>query len=253
MKKKLLTFSFLITAWMLNSGFIFKPDIRVFSCVWEGEFVKELVTASDRKLLTEMTTYIFDIKTAQIYEYNNQDNTVKPVSKEIIDDYEYAYSKNKVVNSKIFFVTRGRDVGSTNTETWETLVDLKNNKLTDTFADGSKQESLVCRNVKLPKDIKIINSGIKLFNQKDKIVNSRDDIDTTVVGKFNCTTGEFKLTKDDDLILSESLKKNKWYSKEEFIIAIKDNYESYGSVVFNNPVKQAEEKYRIRMLRSKCD
>lgn len=157
MKRKLFIFCFLITAWPFNSGFIFKPDIRVFSCVWELEFVKELFEASERKLLTEMNTYIFDIKTAQIYQYNNQDDAVKPVSREIINGYEYAYSKNKIFNGKIFFFTRGRDFSSNNTDTWESLVDLQNNKLTETFADGSKQETLVCRNVKLPKDVKILN------------------------------------------------------------------------------------------------
>ncbi len=252
MKKRILTFAFLITAWGLNSGFIFKPDIRVFSCVWKEDFVKELYAASERKLLTEMTTYIFDTKTAQIYEYNYQDNAVKPVSKEIIDDYEYAYSKNKIVNGQIFFFTRGKDLLNQNTDTWESLVNLQSNKITETFADGSKQETLVCRNVKLPKDVKILNNGFKPFNQKDKIVNSKDDLDTEVIGKFNCKTGEFKLTKDD-FILGESLEKNRWYSKEDFISAIKANYESYGSAVYNNPVKQAEEKYRIRVMRSKCN
>ena len=57
-------------------------------------------------------------------------------------------------------------------------------------------------------------------NQEEGVVNSKDDLDSSVIGKFNCNTGEFKLTKND-FILSEILEKNKWYSKEEFILATK--------------------------------
>ena len=70
------------------------------------------------------------------------------------------------------------------------------------------------------------------------------------MGKFNCKTGEFKLTKDE-FILSESLEKNRGHS-EDFISLIKANYESYGSDVYN-PVNRAEEKYRIRVMRSNCN
>ena len=77
-------------------------------------------------------------------------------------------------------------------------------------------------------------------------------MDSSVIGKFNCNTGEFKLTKND-VILSEILEKNKWYSKEEFILATKNNYESYGKGVYKNPSKMAEQKYSIRVLRSKCN
>ena len=89
-------------------------------------------------------------------------------------------------------------------------------------------------------------------NQEEGVVNSKDDIDTEVIGKFNCNTGEFKLTKND-VLLSEYLEKNKWYSKEDFIMAAKNNYESYGTGVYKNPSKMAEEKYRIRVLRSECN
>ena len=89
-------------------------------------------------------------------------------------------------------------------------------------------------------------------NQEEGVVNSKDDLDSSVIGKFNCNTGEFKLTKND-VILSEILEKNKWYSKEEFILATKNNYESYGKGVYKNPSKMAEQKYSIRVLRSKCN
>ncbi len=40
--------------------------------------------------------------------------------------------------------------------------------------------------------------GIKsCSNQEEGLVNSKDDIDSSVIGKFNFNTGEFKLTKND--------------------------------------------------------
>ena len=89
-------------------------------------------------------------------------------------------------------------------------------------------------------------------NKEEGIVKSKDDLDSSVIGKFNCNTGEFKLTKND-VLLSEYLEKNKWYSKEDFILATKNNYEFYGTGVYKNPSKMAEEKYRIRVLRSECN
>ena len=90
-------------------------------------------------------------------------------------------------------------------------------------------------------------------NQEKGIVNSKDDLDISVIGKFNCNTGEFKLTKND-AVLSEVLNKDKWYSKEDFIRATKNNYEKYGTGVYErNPSIMAEAKYRIRVLRSECN
>ena len=88
--------------------------------------------------------------------------------------------------------------------------------------------------------------------QEEGVVNSRDDLDSSVIGKFNCNTGEFKLTKYDPS-LSDYLEKNKWYSKEDFILAAKNNFESYGTAIYKNPSKLATEQYRIRVMRSNCN
>ena len=57
MKRKLFIISFLISSWILNSGFLFKPNIKVLTC-GDNDYLSNISPKMRRKFLTIILGYL---------------------------------------------------------------------------------------------------------------------------------------------------------------------------------------------------
>ncbi len=95
-----------------------------------------------------------------------------------------------------------------------------------------------------------LSIGLSSCSNEEGVVNTKDDYGSEVIGKFNCNTGEAKLTKDD--IAYTALKKNKWYSKEDFISTLKADYELLLDDE-SESLRRSKLRYNLWVKQSKCD
>ena len=139
---------FLITSYVFNSAFLFKPNIKVITC---GGIDK---VESDIEILKDYP-WIFDYKSGQLYSYDHKKNSIKPVNREIIDGYEYIYIKNYVKGGKLYVQQIDRNLETNEIIEFEAILDFKNLKVS-WFQDGEAIESSVCQEINLPKGIRIL-------------------------------------------------------------------------------------------------
>ncbi len=63
-------------------------------------------------------------------------------------------------------------------------------------------------------DLFPLSTVFSIFSRERRgLVNSKDDCARPFVGKFNCHTGAFQLSKEDKIVELVVLQKNKWHSK----------------------------------------
>ena len=166
MKKKLFLLPFLLISWILNLGFLFKPNIKVLTC--GGEDYIANITLEDEKEILGDYPWIFDSKSGQIYAYDQNKNTLKPVKKEIFNGTELTYINNYVRGEKLYVDWLERDL-TTNKEIevkaildfnnmeltyYEGDVDFNNMELRNFTGDGPGEN--FCREINLPKNIQIL-------------------------------------------------------------------------------------------------
>ena len=155
MKKKLFLLPFLLITWILNSGFLFKPNIKAVFC---GD-IAESVLQSDREILKDQP-WIFDSKSGQIYAYDHNKNTLKPIKKEIIRgdeiEIETTYINNYVRENKLYLDFLERDLIYNPEEEVrvKAILDFNNMELRNFTGDGPGEN--VCREITLPKNIQIL-------------------------------------------------------------------------------------------------
>ena len=89
MKKKLFLLPFLLIFWSINSGFLFKPNIKVITC-GDEDYISNLTLEKEGEILKD-SPWIFDSKSGQIYAFDHNKNTLKPVKKEIFYGAELTY------------------------------------------------------------------------------------------------------------------------------------------------------------------
>ena len=103
MKRKFYIFTLLITSYLFNSGFLFKPEIKALIC---AETYSEL----ERNLKTQEPfidnfPYTFDINTGQQYKYDKLENSFIPINGYVEDDWgEAEFLKSDVKNQKLYVV-----------------------------------------------------------------------------------------------------------------------------------------------------
>ncbi len=152
MKKKLFLLPFLLISWILNSGFLFKPNIKVVTCGDEDYIAN--ITLEDEKEILGDSPWIFDSKSGQIYAYDQNINTLKPVKKEIFNGAELTYINNYVIEKKLYVDWLERDLTTNKEIEVKAILDFNNMKVTF-FEYGQSSES-VCKEITLPKNIRIL-------------------------------------------------------------------------------------------------
>ena len=172
MKKKLFLLPFLLITWILNSGFLFKPNIKVVTCGDEDYIAN--ITLKDEKEILKNQPWIFDSKSGQIYAYDHKNNTLKPIKKEIYRDdeieIETTYINNYVRENKLYLDFLERDLIYNPEEEVEVkaILDFNNMELTYYEGDvdfnnmelryftGDGPGENVCREITLPKNFQIL-------------------------------------------------------------------------------------------------
>ena len=153
MKRKLFLLPFLLISWMLNSGFLFKPNIKVVTC-GDEEYIENITLEKEREILKD-SPWIFDSKSGQIYAYDHVNNTLKPLKKETFYGIEITYINNYVTENKLYLDMLERRDLTTNEEVEVTaILDFNNMELT--YFEGGQSSKNVCKEITLPKNIQIL-------------------------------------------------------------------------------------------------
>ena len=153
MKKKLFLLPFLLISWILNLGFLFKPNIKVLTC--GGEDYIANITLEDEKEILKDSPWIFDYKSGQIYGYNYKNNTLKPLEKEIFYGIEITYINNYVREKKLYLdMLERRDLTTNEEVEVKAILDFNNMELT--YFEGGQSSKNVCREITLPKNFQIL-------------------------------------------------------------------------------------------------
>ena len=153
MKRKLFLLPFLLISWILNSGFLFKPNIKVVTC-GDEDYIANITIEDEKEILGDYP-WIFDSKSGQIYAYDQNKNTFKPVKKEIFYGIEITYINNYVRGKKLYLdMLERRDLTTNEEVEVKAILDFNNMELT--YFEGGQSSKNVCREITLPKNIQIL-------------------------------------------------------------------------------------------------
>jgi len=152
MKRKIFIVSFLISSWFLNIGFLFKPNIKVLTC-GDNDYIST-ISANDWKEIYKDYPWIFDSKSGQLYAFDQYKNTLRPIQREIIEGYEYVYKDIFVRDGIVYIDSVDRELETNQTYFTKTLLDFEKLKVTYIMEDGRTESN--CKEIKLPKDIRIL-------------------------------------------------------------------------------------------------
>ena len=150
MKKKVFTLPFLVSLFLLNTGFMFKPKVRAFTC---GDYYH--LAKSNQNLLKEQSElFIFDNK-GKSYQYDYSTNKVYPEKTKIASGVEFKLIKSYIEGSK-FYVDYGVNVNSIPGSA-EIILDFEKKYLTGFMYMAGMSQPIPknnCKEIELPKDTK---------------------------------------------------------------------------------------------------
>ena len=152
MKRNFFVTTFLISSWILNVGFLFKPNIKVLTC-GDNEYLSE-ISSKDWNAITKDYPWIFDSKSGKLYTFDENKNSLKPVNREIIEGYEYIYKDIFVRDGTVYIDSIDRDLETNENFFTTTWLDFDNLKVTYINEEGTSEYN--CKEIKLPKDIRIL-------------------------------------------------------------------------------------------------
>tara|TARA_A100001388_G_scaffold276700_1_gene265204 strand:- start:1400 stop:1861 length:462 start_codon:yes stop_codon:yes gene_type:complete len=152
MKRKIFIVSFLISSWFLNIGFLFKPNIKVLTC-GDNDYISN-ISSNDWNEIYKDYPWIFDSKSGQIYAFDQYKKTLRPIESEIIEGYEYVYKDIFVREGIVYIDSVDRELATNETYFTKTLLDFEKLKVTYIMEDGRTESN--CKEINLPKDIKIL-------------------------------------------------------------------------------------------------
>ena len=150
MNNKVFTLPFLVSLFLLNTGFTFKPKLRAFYC---GDY-SQLIRSNQELIKQEEELFIFD-KKGKSYQYSYSSNRVYPDTLKITPSSgtQFRLIKSYIEGSKFYVdysVSVNGGIGSA-----ELILDFERN-----FLSGSMSMSGItlpvpntnCKEIELPKD-----------------------------------------------------------------------------------------------------
>ena len=151
----------LISLSLLSIGFRFKTDVRILYC-GDNEFLSNLSSLSKKESLIQ--SWIFNSKTGQLYKYDDLNNILIPLTREVLDGYEHIYRNNYIEDNKLYFDNFYRslegflddDIYDNDEGIGRNLIDFKH--LTFTYDQIGDEEiyHVNCKEIQLPKNIQIL-------------------------------------------------------------------------------------------------
>ena len=152
MKRNFFVTTFLISSWILNVGFLFKPNIKVLTC-GDNDYLSN-ISSQDWNMITKDYPWIFDSKSGKLYTFDENKNSLKPIKSEIIEGYEYIYKDTFVRNGTVYIDSIDRDLETNQNFFTTTWLDFEKLKVTYINEEGTSEYN--CKEIKLPKEIRIL-------------------------------------------------------------------------------------------------
>ena len=152
MTRNFFVITFLMSSWILNLGFLFKPNIKVLTC-GDNDYISN-ISLQDWKVIAKDYPWIFDSKSGKLYAFDKNKNSLKPVKREIIEGYEYIYKDIFVRDGIVYIDSLDRDLETNETFFTTTWLDFEKLKVTYINEEGTSEYN--CKEIKLPKDIRIL-------------------------------------------------------------------------------------------------
>ena len=151
-----ITLKFLLISFsILSFGFRFKPDVKILYC-GDNEFLSNLSSLTKEESLIQ--SWIFNSKTGQLYKYDDLNNILIPLTREVYDGYEDIYRNNYIEDNKLYFDNFYRDLEDFYDEgnSARSIIDFRN--LTWTYYHIGDEEiyPVDCKEIQLPKNIQIL-------------------------------------------------------------------------------------------------
>ena len=150
MNKKIFTLPFLVSLFLLNSGFIFKPKLRAFTC---GDNI-HLSKSNQELLKIEEEILIFDTK-GNSYQYNYSSNKVSPERGKVVQGINLNLKKSYLEGSN-FYLDYNVIINSV-PATMQIILDYDRKTFNSSYTIFSSTEYLKplnCNEIKFPKDTK---------------------------------------------------------------------------------------------------
>tara|TARA_A100001388_G_C28765620_1_gene500539 strand:- start:1772 stop:2233 length:462 start_codon:yes stop_codon:yes gene_type:complete len=150
MNKKIFTLPFLVPLFLFNSGFIFKPKLRAFSC---GDYI-HLAKSNQELLKIQEEILIFDPK-GNSYQYDYFSNKVSPEKLKVIEGVNLNLKKSYLEGSN-FYLDYNVIINSV-PATMQIILDYDKKTFNSSYTIyGSTQymQQLNCKEIKFPKDTK---------------------------------------------------------------------------------------------------
>ena len=150
MKKKVFTLPFLVSLFLLNTGFMFKPKVRAFTC---GDSIR--LSLSNRELLKiPEEIFIYDNK-GVAYQYDYASNKVSPEKVRVIGDINLNLKKSYLEGSNFYsdydLIMYGVPA------TMQFILNYDRNTFSSSYSMyGSTEytDSVNCKEIEFPKDTK---------------------------------------------------------------------------------------------------
>ena len=152
MTRNFFVITFLMSSWILNLGFLFKPNIKVLTC-GDNDYISN-ISLQDWEVIAKDYPWIFDSKSGKLYAFDKNKNSLKPVKREIIEGYEYVYKDIFVRDGILYIDSHDRDLETNETFFTTTWLDFEKLKVTYITEEGTSEYN--CKEIKLPKDIQIL-------------------------------------------------------------------------------------------------
>ena len=150
MNKKIFTLPFLVSLFLLNSGFFFKPKLRSFYC---GDYT-QLLKSSQELLKQQEEILIFD-KKGKSYQYNYFSNKVFPEKLRVVQGLNLNLEKSYLEGSN-FYLNYSVNINSV-PATMQIILDYDRrtfNSSVTVYGSTQSTPTLNCKEINFPKDTK---------------------------------------------------------------------------------------------------
>ena len=117
------------------------------------EILTEYKDSEEQEILNDYP-WIFDSKSGKLYTFDENKYSLKPVNREIIEGYEYIYKDIFVRDGTVYIDSIDRDLETNENFFTTTWLDFDNLKVTYINEEGTSEYN--CKEIKLPKDIRIL-------------------------------------------------------------------------------------------------
>ena len=150
MNKKISSFTFLISLFFFNTGFIFKPKLSAFYCGDYDQLIK-----SNKELLKQQEEILIFDKKGNTYQYDYYSNKVSPEKLKVVEGVNFNLQESYIEGSSLYmnyFLDFDSFTGKA-----QIILDYKRKTFDGSITVYGSTEympTVNCKEIKFPKDTK---------------------------------------------------------------------------------------------------